>query len=85
MAHVKGSGKVNQQSQRSRKGKHLGVKKFGGEVIKIGQIIARQRGAVYKAGHGVGMGSDHTLFAKRDGIVKFGKKHGKTVVKVVAE
>ncbi|MEA2056256.1 MAG: 50S ribosomal protein L27 [Patescibacteria group bacterium] len=85
MAHVKGSGKVRQQSQRSRKGKRLGVKKFGGETAQVGQIIVRQRGALYKPGKGVGMGSDHTLFAMKDGFVKFSKKQGKTVVNVVAQ
>ena len=83
MAHVKGSGKVRQQSQKQRRGKHLGLKKFGGEQVKIGHIIIRQRGAVYKAGDGVGMGRDHTIFAMQDGKVEYGKKHGKTVVSVV--
>ncbi|MBD3250569.1 MAG: 50S ribosomal protein L27 [Candidatus Pacebacteria bacterium] len=83
MAHVKGSGKVRQQSQKNRSGKRLGVKKFGGELVKTGHIIIRQRGAVYKAGDGVGMGQDHTLFALKPGTVKYGKKHGKTFVQVV--
>ena len=83
MAHVKGSGKVRQQSQSKRRGKHLGLKKFGGEKVKTGHIIVRQRGAVYKAGIGVGMGQDHTIFAMQDGTVQFGKKHGKTTVSVV--
>ncbi len=84
MAHVKGSGKVSQQSQQKRSGKRLGLKKFGGEAVKVGQIILRQRGARYKAGAGVGMGSDHTIYAKTVGVVEFGKKHGKTVVNVVS-
>ncbi len=84
MAHVKGSGKVRQQSQKNRSGKRLGLKKSGGQVIKVGQIILKQRGMVYKADDGVGVGRDHTLFAMRDGMVKFGKKHGKTTVSVVA-
>jgi large subunit ribosomal protein L27 len=83
MAHVKGSGKVSQQSQGKRHGKRLGLKKFGGEVIKVGQIIIRQRGAKYKAADGAKMGSDHTIFAMIDGVVKYGKKHGKTTVKVL--
>ena len=83
MAHVKGSGKVRQQSQRKRSGKRLGLKKFGGEAIQVGQIILRQRGLVYKPGKGVGVGRDHTIFAMQDGVVKFGKKHGKTVVNVI--
>ena len=84
MAHVKGSGKVRQQSQQKRHGKRLGLKKTGGEVVKIGQIILRQRGAKYKAGQGVGMGRDHTIFAMQDGLVKFNQKHDKTIVNVVA-
>jgi len=82
MAHVKGSGKVSQQSQRKRSGKRLGVKLFGGQKVKIGQIILKQRGMVYKAATGVGVGSDHTIFAMRDGVVKFGKRHDKTTVSV---
>lgn len=83
MAHVKGSGKVRQQSQAKRHGKRLGLKKFGGEIVKTGHIILRQRGAVYKAGEGVGMGKDHTIFAMQDGTVEYGKRHGKTIVNVV--
>ena len=73
MAHVKGSGSVNQHKQGKRHGKRLGVKKFGGENVITGNIILRQRGAKYKAGKGVGMGKDHTIFAMIDGVVDFGK------------
>ena len=82
MSKVKASGKVKQHKQGRRHGKRLGVKKFGGEVVIPGNIIIRQRGAKYKAGSGVGMGSDHTLFALSSGTVKFSKYHGKTVVNV---
>ena len=85
MAHVKGSGKVSQQSQRKRSGKRLGVKLFGGQKAKVGQIILRQRGMLYKPAKGVGVGSDHTIFAMEDGVVKFGKKHDRTTVSVVSE
>lgn len=85
MAHVKGSGKVSQQSQRKRSGKRLGVKLFGGQKAKVGQIILRQRGMLYKPAKGVGVGSDHTIFAMQDGVVKFGKKHDKTTVSVVLD
>ncbi len=85
MAHVKGSGKVSQQSQRKRSGKRLGVKLFGGQKVKVGQIILKQRGMLYKAADGVGVGSDHTIFAMRDGVVKFGKRHDKTTISVVSE
>ncbi|MBU1885549.1 50S ribosomal protein L27 [Patescibacteria group bacterium] len=84
MAHVKGSGKVAQQSQQKRSGKRLGLKKSGGQAVQVGQIIIRQRGVKYKPGKGVGMGRDHTLFAMQDGTVQFGQKYGKTVVNVVA-
>ncbi len=84
MAHVKGSGSVKQQAQGKRHGKRLGLKKSGGEAIKVGQIILRQRGAKYKAGKGVGMGKDHTIFAMTDGVVQFGKRLGRTVVNVIS-
>jgi len=84
MSKVKASGKVNQQSQKKRSGKRLGVKKFGGETVIPGNIILRQRGARYKAGKNVGMGRDHTIFALKSGKVAFGKKHGRTTVNVVA-
>ncbi len=84
MSHVKASGKTNQHAQGKRHGKRLGVKKFGGEKVIPGNIILRQRGAKYKAGSGVGMGKDHTIFSMIDGLVKFSKKHGKTVVNVAA-
>lgn len=83
MAHVKGSGSVTQHSQGSRHGKRFGVKKYAGEKIQIGQIILRQKGAKYKAGKGVGMGRDYTIFSMIDGVVAFSKKLGKTVVNVV--
>jgi len=82
MAHVKGSGSVRQHAQGKRHGKRLGVKKFGGEKVITGNIIVRQRGAKMKTGVGVGMGRDHTIFALKDGVVKFSIKHGKTIVNV---
>ncbi len=82
MSKVKASGKVAQQSQKKRHGKRLGVKKFGGEKVIPGNIILRQRGARYKAGDGVGMGKDHTIFAMIQGVVAFGKRFGRTVVNV---
>ncbi len=83
MSKVKAGGSVNQHAQGARKGKRLGLKKAGGEKVQCGNIILRQRGAKYKIGQGVGMGCDHTIFAKQDGKVKFGKKFGKTVVSVI--
>ena len=81
MSHVKAGGSVRQHHQ--RKGKRLGIKKFAGEKVATGNIILRQRGAKYKAGKGVGMGNDQTIFAMLSGVVKFTKKWGKSVVNVV--
>jgi large subunit ribosomal protein L27 len=81
MSHVKAGGAVRQHHQRP--GKRLGLKKFGGEKVIPGNIILRQRGARYKAGQGVGMGKDHTIFAMMEGFVKYGKRFGRTVVNVV--
>ena len=83
MSKVKASGKVTQHAQGKRHGKRLGVKKFAGESVIPGNIILRERGAKYKAGQGVGMGQDHTIFALIEGVVKFGKRYGKTVVNVI--
>lgn len=82
MSKVKASGKVTQHAQGKRRGKRLGVKRYGGEKVIAGNIILRQRGAKYKSGKGVGMGKDHTIFAMIDGIVEFGKRFGRTVVNV---
>lgn len=85
MSHVKAGGKVAQQAQGRRHGKRLGVKKFGGEKISVGQIILRQRGAKVKPSKGVGMGKDHTIFAMIDGVVQFGKRFGRTTVSVITK
>ncbi len=69
MAHKKGGG--SSQNGRDSNSKRLGVKRFGGEFVKAGNIIVRQRGTKFKPGLNVGMGKDYTLFAKIDGIVKF--------------
>jgi len=82
MSHVKASGKVAQHAQGKRHGKRLGIKKFGGESVITGNIILRQRGAKYKAGKNVGMGRDHTIFSMIQGVVEYGKRHGRTVVNV---
>ncbi len=72
MAHRKAGGST--QLGRDSISKRLGVKKFGGEVIKTGQIILRQRGTKFRPGENVGRGGDDTLFAKKDGNVKFKTK-----------
>lgn len=82
MSKVKASGKVAQHAQGKRPGRRLGVKKFGGETVIPGNIIVRQVGQVYKAGDGVQMGKDFTLFAMTKGTVAFSKHLGKTVVNV---
>ena len=72
MAHKKGVG--SSKTGRESESKRLGVKIFGGQFAKAGNIIVRQRGTVHNPGENMGMGSDHTLFALVDGIVVFRKK-----------
>jgi large subunit ribosomal protein L27 len=72
MAHKKGVG--SSKNGRESASKRLGVKVFGGQSIKAGGIIIRQRGTVHHGGENVGMGKDHTLFALIDGVVAFRKK-----------
>ncbi len=72
MAHKKGEGKV--KNGRESHSKRLGVKLFGGEIAKSGNILVRQRGTTHYPGENVGMGKDHTLFALIDGTVVFKKK-----------
>ncbi len=69
MAHKKAGGST--RNGRDSVSKRLGVKAFGGEVVPAGSIIIRQRGTRFHAGDNVGMGKDHTLFAKADGKVEF--------------
>ena len=72
MAHKKAGGST--RNGRDSEAKRLGVKMYGGQVIKAGNIIVRQRGTQFHAGYGVGMGKDHTLHALVDGTVVFRKK-----------
>lgn len=72
MAHKKAGG--SSRNGRDSESKRLGVKMYGGQAIIAGNIIVRQRGTRVHAGVNVGMGRDHTLFAKKDGEVKFEKK-----------
>ncbi|MDR3651348.1 MAG: 50S ribosomal protein L27 [Paludibacter sp.] len=72
MAHKKGVG--SSKNGRESESKRLGVKIFGGQFAKAGNIIVRQRGTVHHIGENIGMGKDHTLFALKDGIVEFRKK-----------
>ncbi len=72
MAHKKGVG--SSRNGRDSKPKFLGVKRFGGQFVRAGNIIVRQRGTKIHPGHNVGCGRDHTLFSFVDGIVKFEPK-----------
>lgn len=86
MAHKKGAG--SSRNGRDSQSKRLGVKLFGGQVAKAGNIIVRQRGTKHNPGLNVGLGKDHTLFALTDGEVEFKKKKDNRTyvsVKPVAE
>jgi large subunit ribosomal protein L27 len=72
MAHKKGAG--SSRNGRESESKRLGVKLFGGQMARAGNIIVRQRGTVHHPGRNVGIGKDHTLFALVDGVVTFRKK-----------
>lgn len=81
MAHKKAGG--SSRNGRDSNAKRLGVKRFGGEDVLAGNILVRQRGTKMHAGAHVGMGVDHTLFAKASGRVQFGQKLGRTVVSII--
>ena len=85
MAHKKGGG--SSKNGRESASKRLGVKIFGGEACKAGNIIVRQRGTQFHPGKNIGMGSDHTLYALVDGTVVFktGREDKRTVSVVPAE
>ena len=81
MAHKKGVG--SSKNGRESQSKRLGVKLFGGEFAKAGNIIVRQRGSAHHPGQNVGLGKDHTLYALVDGVVTFRKtKENKSFVSV---
>lgn len=75
MAHKKAGGST--RNGRDSESKRLGVKRFGGELVTAGSIIVRQRGTRFHPGVNVGIGRDHTIFAKSDGHVKFEVKGNK--------
>ena len=82
MAHKKAGG--SSRNGRDTAGRRLGLKKFGGQPAISGNILVRQRGTKFFAGTDVGMGKDHTLFAKADGRVKYAKgRAGRTYVSIV--
>ncbi|ADW20946.1 50S ribosomal protein L27 [Thermus scotoductus] len=72
MAHKKGLGST--KNGRDSQAKRLGVKRYGGQVVRAGNILVRQRGTQFKPGKNVGMGRDFTLFALVDGVVEFQDK-----------
>ncbi|MCC7289771.1 50S ribosomal protein L27 [bacterium] len=74
MSKVKGAGAVSMT--KNMEGKRLGVKKFGGETVVIGNIIVKQRGTVYHVGKNVKIGRDHTIYAVADGVVAFRRMSG---------
>jgi large subunit ribosomal protein L27 len=82
MAHKKAGGST--RNGRDSQSKRLGIKKFGGENAIAGNILVRQRGTTFHPGVNVGLGTDHTLFAKSDGKVEFKPKGGRTVVNIVS-
>jgi large subunit ribosomal protein L27 len=82
MAHKKAGG--SSRNGRDTEGKRLGIKKFGGEVVRAGNILARQRGTKFHPGGNVGLGRDFTLFALVDGTVKF-ERLGKDKTRVSVE
>lgn len=81
MAHTKSAGAT--RSNRDSVSKRLGVKIFGGQKVKAGNIIIRQRGTRVYPGKGVGMGRDHTIFAVKDGLVNFLSRQGRSLVEVL--
>jgi large subunit ribosomal protein L27 len=81
MAHKKGAGST--KNGRDSKTKRLGVKKFGGEKVKAGNILVRQRGTKFKPGSNVGCGKDFTLFALVEGTVKFNYKNNKSFINII--
>jgi large subunit ribosomal protein L27 len=81
MAHKKGAS--SSRNGRDSNPQYLGVKRYGGQVVKAGEILIRQRGTKFHPGVNVGRGSDDTLFALAAGAVQFGTKRGRKTVNIV--
>jgi large subunit ribosomal protein L27 len=81
MAHKKGAS--SSKNGRDSNAQRLGVKRFGGQVVKAGEIIVRQRGTHFHPGENVGRGGDDTLFALTAGAVQFGTRRGRKVIDIV--
>jgi large subunit ribosomal protein L27 len=82
MAHKKGGG--SSRNGRDSESKRLGVKAFGGEAVTAGSILVRQRGTKIHPGAGVGKGSDDTLFARSEGVVRFHESRGRKFASIDA-
>lgn len=83
MASKKGVGST--RNGRDSNPQYLGIKRFGGQTVKAGEILVRQRGSRYHAGANVGRGKDDTLFALAAGSVEFGTRRGRKTVSIVGE
>jgi ribosomal protein L27 len=81
MAHKKGASSSN--NGRDSNAKRLGVKRFGGQQVKAGEILVRQRGTKYHPGENVGRGGDDTLFALKPGAVQFYKRRNRKLISIV--
>ncbi|PWW56139.1 50S ribosomal protein L27 [Actinokineospora spheciospongiae] len=81
MAHKKGAS--SSRNGRDSNAQYLGVKRYGGQVVKSGEILIRQRGTKFHPGVNVGRGKDDTLFALAAGAVQFGAKRGRKTVNIV--
>lgn len=80
MAHKKGQGST--RNGRDSRGQRRGVKVYSGQTVKAGSILVRQLGTPIRPGHGVGVGRDYTLFALRDGVVRYSRSRDQNYVRV---
>ncbi|WP_319758330.1 50S ribosomal protein L27 [uncultured Sphaerochaeta sp.] len=83
MAHKKGGG--SSRNGRDSNAQRLGVKRFGGQLVKAGEILVRQHGTKFHPGENVGLGSDYTLFAKSEGTVLFHSRKNRKYISIVTE
>ena len=83
MAHKKGGG--SSCNGRDSNSQRLGVKRFGGQLVKAGEVLVRQHGTKFHPGQNVGLGSDYTLFAKAEGTVLFHSRNNRKYISIVTE
>ncbi|ADY13800.1 50S ribosomal protein L27 [Sphaerochaeta globosa] len=83
MAHKKGGG--SSRNGRDSNSQRLGVKRFGGQLVKAGEVLVRQHGTKFHPGQNVGLGSDYTLFAKAEGTVLFHIRNNRKYISIVTE